>query len=329
MIINIYGVGRSATKSCLIQAIRAAELSGHKVWVNYEPYYWQDIKARRPNYFAAKVHEETPLILMEDERFVGNDDFLESLLDGGSDDSVVISKFIRGLGRIPRINEIMKPDINVLVVRNLYSQLSSIFAARWDLLGQGLRHKNDSQRFVEEVERSSDRVPYAEELVKSLKNRLDINALYWYVMNWLAIDGLAKERTIIIGEGGLHINDLGKTLSGSVFFAGGEGDFYSLVPGHEVHGDRVFRSSNKSGLLEIINAGLYSVFNKNRFCLYSKKIGSRVESVNFGQVESGLGSAAYSEYGGKGKLRIERNELYDLMINEIEKKVASVVVSEL
>lgn len=320
-VINIFGVGRSATKSCLIQSIYAANRLGRSCWVNYEPYYWQNARAARASYYSLKAHETTPLICLQNERYRAHDVLLRNISD--SDEDVTINKFIRGLGRVPRIKAVTSPDLNILVIRGLYDQMSSIFAARWDLVGQGLEHTSDRDRFIEEAAGiKANKIPDIEFLVSRLKNRLDVNCLYWYVMNWLAIDELDQSDTLCVYEKYSPLKNVGEFVYERL---GGEDPldgFGEYVQGHEIHNPSSFFHDEKIDLVNNFNLAVARVFRTNRYALRGGKVGGRVDPM-LPPAGSYLSSSAYSEYGGIGKVSIKNNEVYEVMIANIDEKISS------
>ncbi|MCQ6274871.1 hypothetical protein JMM81_07820 [Bacillus sp. V3B] len=111
--------------------------------------------------------------------------FLSSLLPANIS---TVTKFIRANGRIKAINKIMKPDYTVVIIRNLYDVLNSLSKFKWDLLGKGLPYPNDWDRLIIEVqEKNIISENDLKQYLQNIKNSMDKNALYWYVMNLSAL----------------------------------------------------------------------------------------------------------------------------------------------
>jgi len=327
MVINIFGVGRAMTKAATLQVVNVLQcMADQKIWLNYEPYYWEDRYARYTNSRGIAAHEEAPLLMNADEEIGSNDRFLHSLIKEQNKYHIV-NKYIRGMGRIGRINHIQKPELSIIVVRNIYSQLASIFMGRWDLLGQGLKHRHDKSRFLSEIEKIE--VPDKNYLISVAKNRLDINALYWFVMNYVSIKN-SDEKTIIIFDdeiAGLESKLISTLLPNRESVH--EGGFHSMcnVPGHEIHGDKFLEGwgSGREMFYNISNA-IKVLFDLNLYPLWHRQ-GSGVcvkgAAVSKYMKELEGGAEMYSEYGGVGKVKIVKNEVYDFMNNELVKLLES------
>lgn len=182
MKINLFGVGRSGTKALqLFLGFFLARRYG-SVWLNYEPYYWKNRFLSELNYRGIYHHIDASLIMEKDELSLSHKNFLVELQ---KNKEAVITKFIRGCGRIDSINGVMKPDYSFVVIRDLYSILNSIAAYDWDLLGVNLIHKNDWTKLIEEVS-SKNKLGISYDPNK-FTDKLEKNAFYWYVMNKIAL----------------------------------------------------------------------------------------------------------------------------------------------
>lgn len=312
------------TKAAVIHVVSALEAAepARPVWVNYEPYYWADRRARQVNPRGIAVHERTPLFLKSRQSIPVHDRFLRSLL-AAPPGAHIVTKFIRGLGRMPRINAVMDPNLTIIVVRNLYSTLASVFSAYWDLLGQGLKHRSDRERFL--IETQGLELPaFVGDLVgpDSKPNRIDLNAVYWYAMNYSALQQLAGPY-IVVTEDGIS------TLWSRVAAALGLGPVQvraELVSkaGHLLHDESHF-----NGHRELPRWGAYAAFTMAKSIVPSMNIyvpwqrtGSLVstqsdfvsEAATTVNVAAAPGS---SEYGGIGRLAVRECDYFDRMNDEI------------
>ena len=191
MHIAIYGVGRSGTKAGqLYLAHQLAEKSG-STWINYEPYFWVDRKTFDLNYEGYFHHATAPHFTHTASDFSSRHiRFLHKLL---RHDPPLVTKFIRGNGRIDAINEVLHPDLTIVVFRDLYQVLISLLKNNWDFWSIGFEYPISWDDFVEEVRRKEllDRFDW---VMDRIHDRLDQNAFYWFTMNLAALR--SRERKI-------------------------------------------------------------------------------------------------------------------------------------
>lgn len=193
MNINIYGVGRSGTKAVqLYLAYLLAEEYG-SVRLNYEPYFWQTRLTNSVSFEGLRYHLESPQFCSNVSDFsTQHIKYLNRLTDKG--DMPVVTKFIRGNGRISVIDDIMKPDHSVLVIRNVYEVLESLLLMDWDFFSVGYPYFNHSyvsywgqiEQYLEDL---SD-FPWKKDLPTFVYDRIIKNACYWYAMNRSALEQL-------------------------------------------------------------------------------------------------------------------------------------------
>ncbi len=317
MNIYIWGVGRSATKSALIQAIHASSYAGKDVWVNYEPFYWSDRTASKINYYGLKCHEKIDLITPKESKLLSR--FVRNLHANSSNNEIIsITKFIRGLGRIDAINREVIGDVNILVIRDLYSLLSSVLTARWDLLGQSLKYKNDWYRLENWIKINKSTYPQIFNFYNRPLNRIDKNAIWWFVMNFLAIDSIKRLNGNIYFDTSNVFNDVSKKINNKI----SENTNFDVsgIRGNEIHSNNYFFNSlpsHKNNIINYINAFIfYSGIHSK--CLIKSDLGGFTKPKN----PQNVGNKKYqlSEYGGFGKILLEKNAMYDEMLEIISDK---------
>ncbi|QNF28476.1 hypothetical protein [Metabacillus elymi] len=186
MKINIFGVGRSGTKAIQLYLSYLLIKKEGKVRINYEPYYWMNRKTQQLNFEGIFHHITSNLSLNEGQLSKQHTNYLNSLISGNKS---VVTKFIRANGRIKAINQIMQPDLTIVVIRDLHGVLNSLSKHGWDLLGENLVYPNDWSRFLQEI-KEKNIIPNQEleYCLNHITDRMDRNAFYWYIMNILAID---------------------------------------------------------------------------------------------------------------------------------------------
>lgn len=186
MKINLYGVGRSGTKALqLYLAYHLAREEG-AVWVNYEPYFWQTKEGREVTYEGLAHHLAAPQFAANPSAFDGRHrNYLRKMADHGPQS--VITKFIRGCGRRSAIDELQRPDLTIVIVRDLYEVLASMGQMDWNYYSVGYRYFPRTyadfwERLVRESrefglwETPTGQWPWSPDQVTR-------NAFYWYVMN--------------------------------------------------------------------------------------------------------------------------------------------------
>lgn len=187
MRINIFGVGRSGTKAVQLWLSYLVAQKYGDVLVNYEPLRYQS-KSLGPNHWGWRIHRSLPLLTAENEIA---DKSLREFGKALTRHPFVVSKFIRGTGRINLINSLTKPNLSILVVRDLYQVLQSVGRLTWNLFD----NEKDWLRLHEQgIEISPLYKKYAKKLSKY--DKLSTNAAYWFLMNKHALDGLKD--TIVV-----------------------------------------------------------------------------------------------------------------------------------
>ena len=184
MHILIYGVGRSGTKAIQLYLSYLLALKEGKVWINYEPNFWLSRKTKAVNFEGFYYHTHEPHFAGNTAEFSrGNIRFLKKLCNH---EGSIVTKFIRGNGRIGAINEILKPDHCIIIIRDLYQVLLSVMKTEWDFWSVGWEYQVSWENFIEEI-RKKEVVENIDTFLDQIEDRIDQNAFYWYVMNLAAL----------------------------------------------------------------------------------------------------------------------------------------------
>lgn len=206
MKINIYGVGRSGTKALqLYLAYMFAKEEG-SARINYEPYNYYT-RTGPLNFHGIYHHYNSALFADNaDQLNPAHRKFIQSLAK--NDNITTITKFVHATGRIGAISEIMKPDLNIVVVRDLYPVLSSLARMNWDFLSFGYKLLRKSyvsiwDNLVREIEQKNIVADFGS-IKNKINDKITMNALYWYAMNMSALNH-QDEKTIFINYRDLHL----------------------------------------------------------------------------------------------------------------------------
>ena len=167
MKITIFGIGRSGTKAIQLYTAYYVAKKYQKVRIVYEPFFMHSRKKGSENSFAYRVHSTAPIVNAE------NSSSLNNLINSFNfnDEIATVYKFIRGNGRIDMINDTLKPDLSILVVRDLYEVLASIAVQTWNMEDRWNKIQSELIDFY----------PEAEYLTHP--NKLMRHAAYWYCLN--------------------------------------------------------------------------------------------------------------------------------------------------
>lgn len=213
MNINIFGVGRSGTKALQLMIAYALLQKHPKIWLNYEPYYWQT-SHNIVSWKGIKMDWSNPIFTTDvSELSTPHQNYLKNL---AKHEIPIVTKFIRGNGRVNAINQIMKPDFTFGLIRPLEEVLNSVVNTTFNFLTIGnVYFKNTYRNRWEEFYSAA----YKKNLIShSLYNnyvkkigRGDIvtqNAIYWYVMNKSLLTNEVQDRNKIYY---IRYDDLDKT----------------------------------------------------------------------------------------------------------------------
>lgn len=202
MKINIYGIGRSGTKALQLYLSYIFASNEKDIYLNYEPYNFCSRSGGPTNFQGLYYHNNSPHLAETSTLFDNNHQkFINNLKHN---DNTVITKFVRGTGRMKAIDELMKPDLSILIVRDLYSVLESLAKTKWDFIELGhimLRNSYYSiwPKFIKELENHNEfEWLLSNELIRNSHDRVIQNAVYWYACNLWAIKNSDPNKTVII-----------------------------------------------------------------------------------------------------------------------------------
>ena len=168
------------------------------VHLNYEPYFW--LTRSGPVSFAGLIHHlHSPQFSIDKKDFsTGHQNYLRNTTLGKK---VVVTKYIRGNGRILPIEAITQPDHNIIVIRNVRSVLESLLYMDWDFSTVGYSYFPYSRfsfwRAIKEYLLTLGEVELEEYLGKYKSDPISRNAFYWYTMNRFAIENLPQNHLVV------------------------------------------------------------------------------------------------------------------------------------
>jgi len=95
-------------------------------------------------------------------------------------------------GRISAINEVMKPDLTIIIIRDLFETLNSLARMKWDYLSFGyflLRNTyiNIWEKLLAEAKKNNI-IENINEIENKVNDIYHMNAFYWYCMNISALN---------------------------------------------------------------------------------------------------------------------------------------------
>lgn len=312
MHILIFGVGRSGTKAVQLYLSYLMAKQNGSVRINYEPYFWLNRKTSVINYEGLYHHTSSPNLANTPELFTKRHrHFLQNLSNSSGP---IVTKFIRGNGRIGAIVPLLKPDYTMVIVRDLYQVLTSVLRTNWDFLSVGFEYKMNWESFLHEVQKSRliENFDWCNDQVI---DRLDRNAFYWYVMNLSAIESAADDIQFIdyaeisslekIAQTILSVDNLPK-ISDPMF----NGDY--------IHGDYPLLSDNQRySAKELVNGFLYKsqLTDKYGICLSTRNAGDIVR-INDEYILIEPPELKPT------KISIEKKELYEFFNEDIARRLA-------
>lgn len=188
--VNVFGVGRSGTTGIQLYLSYLFSEQYDKVRVNSEPYIWQTRKGPL-SFYGQEIFLKSPIVAEPDINLSEkHNEYLKSLSDESK--TPVVNKFIRGNGIIEQINLVTKPDISILVYRDIYQVLSSLKKYTWeytDIYNNYLSKEKASfwllflsKPYVQKVLKDYNLTP------DSISCNAEIrNAFFWFVNNLKAL----------------------------------------------------------------------------------------------------------------------------------------------
>jgi hypothetical protein len=316
MHIVIYGVGRSGTKAVQLYLSYLFAKRDGNVWINYEPYFWLDRKTKAVSFEGFYHHTHSPHFAQRaDELPKRNIRFLNKLTRHSGN---IVTKFIRGNGRINAINEIFRPDHTLVIIRDLYQVLHSVMKTEWDFWSVGWEYLLDWEAFVEEIRRK-EIIENLDWCLPQIHDRMDQNAFYWYTMN---VAALKSDKNYFW----LHYRDINKIeeVARAIFNVQQlEEPFRSpKFSGEFLHRNYPLKSQEHTNFRShILNQVLYKsqLFKNYGWFLASRDIGSsaHINKDYFLTEEKTIGTS----------IVIQKRDLYEYFIQDIEKRFDKVIQS--
>lgn len=223
MTVNIFGVGRSGTSAlyALIQEIMEEQLDG-EIESIYEPFLReQSLCGGDVNELSVRAnfkyidslslegmynHSVLPMFIEQSKQYADNP-FLNKLYGNKKQKSSLfflskkqekkqhrLIKYIRANGRYRLLNAIDPDAKSIFMIRNPFDVGNSV--KRMFSFYGGEFHKDDQQRFIDEVNRIYGR-DYTRE---KFENYLDEQLFFWYYMNRFALESFAdvNEKPLVV-----------------------------------------------------------------------------------------------------------------------------------
>ncbi len=310
MHILIYGVGRSGTKAVQLYLSYLLALKEGNVWINYEPYFWLSRKTKAVNFEGFYYHTHAPHFALHSSDFSrGNIHFLQKLANHKQS---IVTKFIRGNGRIGAINEILKPDHCIIIIRDLYEVLLSVMRTEWDFWSVGWDYLVSWEAFIEEV-RQKNIVENIDRFLNQIQDRVDQNAFYWYTMNLAALNARpANAEWIDYKNIGIIEN-----IAGKIF---GRRELPESFRSEKFSGENLHRNyplegdENINFKSHVLNQVLYKTQLFKRYGLYiAPKMTGSLAHINkhyFTVEEQSIGT----------KIKIEKRDLLEFFNEDIKER---------
>jgi hypothetical protein len=227
----------------------------------------------------------------------------------------MVTKFIRGNGRIDAINEIIQPDLTIVVIRDLYEVLISLLKNNWDFWSIGFEYPISWNDFVEEV-RQKELLDRFDWVMNRIHDRIDQNAFYWYSMNLAALRSREKNIRFLPYRRIRETEDLAQEFIPSKNRPAINEPRFS---GDYIHSDFPLRSiSPEHRRTSILNNLLYKAQLTNRYGILMpyRRMGSRAVINEDFQVIENLRLP-------QTDVHIEQKELFDFFNEDIVQKLAA------
>lgn len=187
--IHIYGFGRSGTKAVQLWLAFALARRAGRVCVQYEPLEYSTRKLV-PSPAGRRAHQQTPIVCAPTDHVVALERFCKRLRS----DIPTVCKFVRGNGRIRQIDTALRPDLSILLVRDVRAVVRSIAAAPWSLMGPSDWHRI--------VQQARIRHPFLQDAgwLEQDSGREVRNAVYWYLANEAALASHRGPQVVRYGD---------------------------------------------------------------------------------------------------------------------------------
>jgi len=277
MNINIYSIGRSGSKIVQLYTSLLCIKKYDRCCINYEPFLWKTRECKRYSIEGVYENERLPLFLNElNNKYYSN--YLKNLIDVKSGIPIV-SKFIRGNGRINFINNMMNINKTIFIIRPIIEVLKSLSCTGFDLLGDGTIQRNDWSKLENEVLKMEN--PLYIEWLKRADTNLKKNACYWAVMNHFALDNFSADDSVLImdfQEIRKNANKEFEKIAEFLNISPLNIDF-SKVSGEDIHREKIIKTINYENVnhlkrkhMQIVTFGNNENSNINRKYLKFKSL---------------------------------------------------------
>jgi len=314
--INIFGVGRSGTKAVQLWLGYLMAKKYGEVWINYEPLRYQS-KSLGPNHWGWRVHRSMPLLAEDNE---DNRSTFRSFGTALNRHPVVVSKFIRATGRINVINSVTKPDLSILVVRDLYQVLQSVGRLTWNLFDNEKEWLRLHRQAIE------DNPSYEKNYGKiSQYDKHLTNATYWYLMNKHALDHL--EDTIVVDYADLRTLETHVKIAG----IGTEGTSVrdALFKGGRIHRQSPLEEVEKGGsprLSRVFEAILPDKVSSEINARFSKLPPGSLCKINSSSDEVALRQDRKKKV--RPEIKVKANPMFDDMVEQVQESLSAALARQ-
>lgn len=307
MKIAIYGVGRSGTKAVQLYLSYLLAQKENNIWINYEPYFWENRFTDLFNHEGYYHHMHSPHFVRSANEFSKSHiRFLKKL---NSHDLSSTTKFIRGNGRMDAINQILEPDHNIAIIRDLYQVLVSVLKMEWDFWSVGFEHAQNWESFTKEV-RQKKLIDNFDWCMDQISDRLDQNAFYWYVMNKSMLLSSWPNTHVIHYSNISQVEELARQIIGPTNNIPIDNDLFTGDSIHENY--PLISSPSPKNLSKKINSFLYQTKLMDKFGIYipKNKYGS-MASINtkFKKIRSSRKK--------ESKISIAKKDLFEFVNEDI------------
>lgn len=244
MNILITGTGRSGTKAVQLYLTLALLQKHDQVHLNYEPYLWKTRKGVF-SFEGLRHHNSDSMFPKSEGELSGRHRrYFERL---SQVEAPVVTKCIRGLGRMPFLRKALQADAWIHVVRDLYAVLESLERQEWNLYEiepPVFPHKNiDLWPQVLEGLDVFELPSGLKSHLSQAKTEIDKNAVCWYLDNLavlqaqegpdlvLSYEKLSGASDVLLKNVGLYPEDMPL--------------YFSDIRGSQIRNDDLFHDTDK------------------------------------------------------------------------------------
>jgi len=261
--INIFGVGRSGTKSLQLFIAYGLLQKYATIQLNYEPYFWATRLLGVKSFEGIGHHLNTKHFTDKTSDFSNKH---QQYLRKMSAADVVVNKFIRANGRTKPITEITGANYNLFLVRDQEGVLNSVDKQSFDFTSIGSRFKiNYKENFLKD----------AKDVGLTLRKNDSDNQMVWRAYN-----EYARRDDNLIEIAYERLNDPNYLSQKLSFLELDKNLFeqYANLRGNQIHNESVLKNQAKidnNSLSDKVK--FYSLFRLNRRTSFSnQKLGDVV-----------------------------------------------------